>query len=133
MRFKIPQDSENIIWTKHSIEKMLQYQLSESRIKRVLHTPHRIEEGIAPETIAVMQSVGTKKHPKEIWVMYQLIKSKNSSSRKKQKSKNKTKGIEKRKIRIISVWRYPGITPPRQLPPLPPEEWEIIKNGLFIE
>jgi len=136
MRFKIPQDSETIIWTKHSVEKMLQYQLSESRIKRVLHTPHRIEEGIAPETIAVMQSVGTKKHPKEIWVMYQIVKSKNSSpsaGRKKQKSKKKMKEIVKRKIRIISVWRYPGVTPLRQLPALPPEEWEIIRNGLFIE
>lgn len=125
MRFKIPQDTETIIWTKHSIEKMLQYRLSESRIRRVLHTPHRIEEGIAPETIAAMQSVGTKKHPKEIWVMFQKIK-----SRKNQKNKNK---ILKDKIRIISVWRYPGITPIRQLPNLPPEEWEILKSGVLLE
>ncbi|MGB9848173.1 MAG: DUF4258 domain-containing protein [Minisyncoccia bacterium] len=122
MRFKIPQDSETIVWTKHAIEKMIQYQLSESRVRRVLHTPHRIEEGIAPETIAAMQSVGTKKHPKEIWVMFQKVKIK--------KPKNK---LSKDKIRIISVWRYPGVTPIRQLPNLPPEEWEILKSGILLE
>lgn len=122
MRFKIPQDSETIVWTKHAIEKMIQYQLSESRVRRVLHTPHRIEEGIAPETIAAMQSVGTKKHPKEIWVMFQKVKIK--------KPKNK---LSKDKIRIISVWRYPGTTPIRQLPNLPPEEWEILKSGILLE
>jgi len=60
----------------------MQYQLSESRIKRVLHTPHRIEEGIAPQTIAVMQNAGTIKHPKEIWVMLQEIKTKQNKKTK---------------------------------------------------
>lgn len=128
MRFKVPQDSETIIWTKHAIEKMMQYQLSESRIRRVLHTPHRIEEGIAPQTIAAMQSVGTPKHPKEIWVMFQEIKTKNNKRNKKIKI-----NPLHQKIRIISVWRYPGKTPIRELPQLPDDEWEFLKKGLFAD
>ncbi|HOD96845.1 MAG: hypothetical protein WC579_00130 [Candidatus Paceibacterota bacterium] len=126
MRFKIPQNSETVVWTKHSIEKMMQYQLSESRIKRVLHTPHRIEEGIAPQTIAVMQNAGTIKHPKEIWVMLQEIKTKQNK-----KDKKISAGLSHQKIRIISVWRYPGKTPIRELPKLPPEEWEFLQKGDF--
>ncbi len=125
MRFKLPKNSETIYWTHHAIEKMIQYRLSESRIRRVLHTPHRIEEGIAPKTVAVMQSVGTKKHPKEIWVMFQQIKIRNLKKSEKQALRHK--------IRIISVWRYPGVTPIRQLPDLPPEEWEILKSGILLE
>jgi len=128
MRFKIPQNSETVVWTKHSIEKMMQYQLSESRIKRVLHTPHRIEEGIAPQTIAVMQNAGTIKHPKEIWVMLQEIKTKQNK-----KDKKISAGLSHQKIRIISVWRYPGKTPIRELPKLPPEEWEFLQKGDFLE
>ncbi len=126
MRFKIPQNSETVVWTKHSIEKMMQYQLSESRIKRVLHTPHRIEEGIAPQTIAVMQNAGTIKHPKEIWVMLREIKTKQNK-----KDKKISAGLSHQKIRIISVWRYPGKTPIRELPKLPPEEWEFLQKGDF--
>jgi len=131
MRFKVPQDTEMIVWTKHSIEKMIQYQLSESRIKRVLHSPHRKEEGIAPKTIAVMQSVGTEKHPKEIWVMFQKIKNKNKLKNKN--SLQKFLDQQNQKIRVISVWRYPGKTPIRELPKIPEEEWEFLQNGLDEE
>lgn len=79
-------------WTYHVREKMKFYRLSESRIKRVLHSPERIEEGIAPKTIAMMQVAGSKKHPYEIWVMIE--------------DKNKLR-------KIISAWRYPGRTKPR--------------------
>lgn len=79
-------------WTYHAREKMKFYRLSESRIKRVLHSPMRVEEGIVPETIAMMQVAGSKKHPYEIWVMIE----------------------DKKKLRkIISVWRYPGRTKPK--------------------
>jgi len=84
---KIENLKNQILWTKHSKEKLRQYQLSEKRALRVLKKPERKEEGIVPGTIAVMQTAGTKKHPKEIWVMYE---------------------IEKQKIKIISVWKYPG-------------------------
>lgn len=75
---------------------MRQYKLSESRVKRVLNYPERIEEGIADETVALMQSAGTAKHPYEIWVMAQ-----DAAKRRK----------------VISVWRYPGKTRPGD--PLP--------------
>ena len=68
------------------------YKLSESRVKRIIHSPKRIEEGIAPKTVAMMQSAGSVKHPYELWVMLQDV-------------------TDRRKI--ISAWRYPGITKPR--------------------
>lgn len=91
MKFKKPQNSDKIVWTKHALEKMRFYNLSENRLKRVFRNPNRKEEGIAPETLAVMQRAGSTKHPTEIWLMYQTTKSK--------------------RIKIISAWRYPGISP----------------------
>lgn len=110
-------DKEEIFWTKHSKEKMGQYNLSEKRILKVLRKPERKEEGIVPGTIAAMQTVGTKKHPSEIWLMYQI---------KKLKIKNKKSKI----IKIISAWRYPGISPKGQPPPIPKDTlWEIEKES----
>jgi hypothetical protein len=88
---------------------MRQYQLSEKRILRVLRNPERKEEGIAPGTIAVMQTYGTKRHPKEIWVMYQ---------------------IGNKKLKIISAWRYPGKTPLGKPPPIPEDILEELKNSI---
>jgi hypothetical protein len=64
------------------------YKLSESRVRHVLHSPKRIEEGVAPKTVAMMQPAGSH----EIWVMLQ-----DSPGQRK----------------IISAWRYPGVTKPR--------------------
>jgi hypothetical protein len=82
-------------WTSHSKQKMRFWGLSESRVRRVMHSPLRIEEGIAPGTISMMQPTTTtgtgksKKWKQEIWVMIQ----------------------EKRGARnVISAWRYPGMT-----------------------
>ncbi len=72
---KGPKETKNVHWTKHAKEKMQQYWLSEKRVLKVVKNPERKEEGIAPGTIAVMQSYGTKKK-KEIWVMYQIVNSK---------------------------------------------------------
>ena len=99
LSFKIPKDTEKLSWTKHSIEKMKQYGLSEQRVKRVLRYPDRTEEGIAPVTIAMMQKAGSKKRPHEIWVMYALFKG--------------------GRQRIISAWRYPGISPKGKEIPIP--------------
>jgi len=97
-------DQEKLYWTRHSREKMQYYRISQNRIKRVLRSPDRKEIGIAPRTIALMQQSGTKKHPTEIWLMYQNVKSKN----------------KKLKItKIISAWRYPGISPKGKPPPIP--------------
>lgn len=93
-------------FTSHSRAKMRQYGLSEARIKRVMHTPKRLEEGIAPKTIAMMQRAGNEKRPHEIWIMLTE---------------------EKNKRKIISAWRYPGITKPGE--PLPDE---ILKEMRII-
>lgn len=101
MNFRLPKDTEKISWTRHAWEKMKFYRLSESHLKRILRHPKRTEKGIAPKTIACMQPSGSRKHPTEIWLMYQIIN---------QKSKIKKLKI-KEKIRIISAWRYPGVSP----------------------
>lgn len=88
------------------------YKLSEQRVRRVLHAPKRIEEGIAPKTVAMMQpsSVRLERTTEgkarngqreetwnhEIWVMIQ-------------DARNKRK--------VISAWRYPGKTRPGQALP----------------
>ena len=112
---KLIKEEEKIFWTKHSQTKMRQYRLSVSRVKRVLRKPDRKELGIAPQTIAFMQKAGTKKHPTEIWLMYQKKNFKSNS----QKSKRE-------QIKIISTWRYPGQSPIGQPPPIPEDIlWEI--------
>lgn len=84
---------------------MQYYRLSEGRIRRVLHSPRRIEEGIAEDTIALMQPVSMTKTIKgaedwnqELWVMIVETPSER---------------------RVISAWRYPGKTKPGE--PLPSE------------
>lgn len=84
------------------------YNLSESRIKRILRFPKRTEEGIALDTIAMMQLAGTAKNPYEIWVMIQKIEADKSGL-----DKNNISGLMRNKIKIISVWKYPGKTKPR--------------------
>ena len=96
---------ERVSWTKHSEAKMGFYHLSKQRVQRVLHSPKRIETGIAPDTIAMMQVAGSKKHPYEIWVMLQ----------EKRQAKNNTGKM----IKIISAWKYPGRTKAGE--PLPEE------------
>lgn len=85
-------------WTHHSRGKMRFYGLSESRVRRIINSPKRVEEGIAPKTIAMMQPAGSAKHPYELWVMVK---------------------DERDRRKIISAWRYPGITKPGD--PLPEE------------
>ncbi len=96
-----------LYWTSHSKYKMRFYGLSESRLKRVISYPKRVEEGIAPDTIAMMQPAGSEKHPYEIWLMVQE---------------------EKKRRKIISAWRYPGKTKPGQ--PLPEEILKEMRSAI---
>ncbi len=98
--------NQPLFWTSHSRAKMRFYGLSESRVKKVIRSPERIEYGIAPDTIALMQSVKTSKRPYEIWVMVEDIK----TDRK-----------------VVSAWRYPGITKTGE--PLPDDILREIKIG----
>lgn len=110
MLLKLPKAEERIFWTKHSKEKMRQYGFSEKRVLRILRKPDRKEVGIAPRTIANMQITGTKKHPTEAWMMYQIKKLK--------------------VIKIISAWRYPGRTPAGERPIIPEDTLEELENIL---
>lgn len=112
MEFKLPKNTDKFSWTNHSARKMMQYQLSEARVKRVINNPKRKELGIAPGTIAVMQP-NSSKHSYEIWVMYQV-----KSKAKNQKSKIPDSG---QKIVIITAWKYPGKSPVRGNIPIPLE------------
>ena len=112
---------QKMVWTGHSQIKMRQYRLSESRVKRVLRFPKRLERGVAPDTVAGMQPAGSKKHPYELWVMWtEKVRSKKSEVVSKFKAPNK-------KI-IISTWKYPGISPIHEPPPIPEDVWEIIRR-----
>jgi len=96
-------------WTRHVKEKMRHYQLSESRIKRVIAHPERREVGVAPRTVAAMQPI-TKKSTttQEIWVMYQ--------------DRGRTR-------HVITAWRYPGKSPVRDVIPIP----EDIRKELLAD
>jgi len=65
--------------------------------------------------VAMMQAAGSKKHPYEIWVM--MVKEK---ANREARIANST--------RIISAWRYPGITKPGE--PLPFEIMAEIRESL---
>jgi len=122
--------TENLIWTQHSLHKLRQYNLSVSRIKRVLRHPKRKEVGVAPDTVAVMQPAGTPKHPYEIWAMYQQkLKVKSEKSRLRQGFGGQVKVKNDGRITIISAWRYPGVSPIHEPPPIPEEVWEILNKN----
>ncbi len=110
MFLKLPEENK-FYWTKHSNAKMRQYRFSEKRVLRILRKSDRKEEGIAPGTIAAMEITGTKKHPTEVWAMYQILKN--------------PKGIK-----IISAWRYPGRTPEGEKPIIPEDTLEELDNIL---
>jgi hypothetical protein len=128
MRFKVPKNNERFFWTNHVIGKMLFYGLSEQRVKRVILNPGRIEEGIAPNTIACMQVAGSKKHRQEIWVMYQPRQSRGNSKFQILPQCGIPPSGTNSKLRIISAWRYPGKSPAKN--PIPQEILDEIKGLL---
>lgn len=100
-------ETREFFWTKRAVQKMFFYGLAPSRIKKIFRAPDRTEEGIAPGTVAMMQKVGKGKRQTEIWVMWQ-----------------KGKGGQKK---IIAAWRYPGISPVKEIP-IPQDILEEIKR-----
>ena len=101
----IKKTNQVIHWTNHAKAKMRFYKLSEQRVRRVINSPKRTEEGIAPNTVAMMQPASYKSNKshktywtQEIWIMAQKTN---------------------KKLKIISAWRYPGMT--KQGEPLPEE------------
>lgn len=142
--FKPPKNTSKYYWTRHSIGKMMQYSLSAQRVIRVIRSYQRMEGGVAKNTVAVMQPLsvktdkeGKKKWSQEIWVMYQSRKTRNSKSqipnfKQTSNSKIKNEGTDNKlisdlkdqltsqnQLKIISVWRYPGVSPKNN--PIPQE------------
>lgn len=120
MQWNFPKDDKKYSWTRHVVGKMQYYRLAESTVKRIIKFPKRVEKGIAEGTIACMIPRGFKKKAKpriakrggsgareELWVMYQ------------QKGQRK---------HIITAWRYPGVSPVRDVIPIPDDILEEIKN-----
>lgn len=122
----MPQVFKKLYWTDHSKIKMKQYGLSKQKLLGILSRPERKEKGIALGTLAVMKTNKIyfkekktslanawrkpKKAPGEIWLMYQDIKSKNLR-------------------KIISAWRYPGISKPGEEIPIPDDiRQELLKE-----
>lgn len=103
---------DKYLWTGHARMKMRHYRLTESRIKRIIRFPTRIEEGVLEKGIACMQPDGifkkieqkgnrwSKKSQSEIWVMYVIVK---------------YEGVSR--LKVITAWRYPGQSPERD--PIP--------------
>jgi hypothetical protein len=115
---------KKIHWSQHVQTKMRQYGLSKGKLLNLLAKPDRTEQGIAPETVAVMKTnrlfsktkarSSSKKTawqglrvPGEIWLMY-------SDSQNLRK--------------IISAWRYPGISKPGEAIPIPEEIREELRT-----
>ena len=111
MEFKVPKNDAKYHWTNHVVNKMMYYGLSPSRVLRVIRAPKRAEEGVAENTVAVMQPVGSPKRPQEIWVMYQ--------ERGREAKTAKEQLLMTRKKIIITAWRYPGVSRVRDKVPLP--------------
>ncbi|MDP3963254.1 MAG: DUF4258 domain-containing protein [bacterium] len=112
-RRHLPKNDARYLWTNHAIRKMAFYRLSQGRIRRVLRNPARIEEGVAPGTVAAMQTDGSGAKSREIWVMYQEVG---------------------KKRRIITAWRYPGKSPIRKKIPIPQDiVEELEREGIIGE
>ena len=104
--YKKPKNDDKYMWTNHVVGKMVYYRISESLVKRVVRFPKRVEKGIAPGTTACMQPAGSKKNPSEVWVMFVEMGQRGKLTPKR---------------KIITAWRYPGISPIGEPIPIPEE------------
>ena len=134
--FKIPKNDSKYHWTQHVIRKMSFYGLSPDRVKRIIRNPKRVEDGIAENTIAVMQPSSNLKKPTEVWVMYQQRRNKRQGTRNKEENiKNNLSLVSShlsQKV-IISAWRYPGVSPIGKQIPIPQDILEELKNEGILE
>lgn len=129
-------------FTAHARYKMQQYGLSEQKVRGIIRNPKRTETGVAPKTVAMMQPASSKTingrevWKQEIWVMY-VVKSTRKDiygelrKETEASSPNKLVKLEAKKLRIISAWRYPGVSPKRN--PIPGEILLELKRGDILE
>ena len=110
---------------------MKQYGLSKQKLIGILHRPERKEKGIVPGTLAVMKTNKVffnskqisiksawsrpKRAPGEIWLMFRDTKDPSAGSGQVRK--------------IISAWRYPGVSKPGEEIPIPEDiKQELLTN-----
>lgn len=140
---KQPKNDSKYIWTSHAWEKMQQYGISDQRVRRIVRFPKRTEEGVLDGAIAAMQPAGKQ----EMWVMYVLFDGNQKGisnegdageisndepclpagrfRNPKQEKKNERPldnmqsflGSTGKRFKIITVWRYPGVSPIRDAIP----------------
>ena len=115
-----PPVRDQYLWTHHAYIKMRQYHLVESRIKRIIRFPTRVEEGILEGAIACMQKAEGKNYS-EIWAMY-VLQNQNA------KIKNQKSNTARKRIKVITAWRYPGRSPKRD--PIPPDVIAEVRKAL---
>ena len=111
---------------------MKQYGLSKQKLLGILYKPERKEKGIVPGTSAVMKTnkVFFKekkitlnkawkpvKAPGEIWLMFRDI--------------NPSAGSGQAIRKIISAWRYPGISKPGEEIPVPTDIKNFLESGII--
>ena len=113
---------------------MRQYGLSKQKLLGILYRPERKEKGIVPGTVAVMKTnkiffkekkitvsnawKKPRKAPGEIWLMFRDTRS---------DPKGVLPGQAVRKI--ISAWRYPGVSKPGESIPIPEDILQELLNG----
>ena len=108
MDIRALKNDRGYFWTNRAKYKLLEYGLSPSAVKNVIRRPERTEAGIAPNTPAVMRRKDGKKMKREVWVMYQKFGT---------------------KIKIISAWIYPGVSPQDKEIFIPEDVWKEINQG----
>ncbi len=137
---------KKLLWTEHSKIKMRQYGLSKQKLLGILRRPERKEKGIAPGTMAVMKTnkvfkktlplfkekakpafakatAWRRKAPGEIWLMYKNTKDLSAPFGSAQG------GSSGQVCKIISAWRYPGISKPGEEIPIPEDiKIELLNN-----
>jgi hypothetical protein len=109
------------------------YGLSPQRILGIISRPKRKEEGIVKNTIAVMKPVspkivdGKETWKQEIWTMYQLRSRQNPANPLVPSGRSPLeRGKRNAQVRVISAWRYPGVSPERN--PIPEEILREVAN-----
>lgn len=138
MIFKFPKNDKQYHWTQHIKDKMLFYRISEQKIKTIIKSPDRHEEGIAPNTNAAMKRNDTPKRKEEMWVMYSVnardVRNDRNDRRRKTIKQAKRSIIDLRssnRMIMISAWRYPGKSKPGKEIPIPEDILETIKKEWF--
>ncbi len=124
--------AKQTLWTHHAEAKMAFYRLSKQRIMRVIHAPKRTEEGVAPKTVAMMQPVSvhtctetvlsdapqrnaerSRRTPLRFRTAVRMIeKQGNAKEIWSQEIWVMVQDLGKQR-KIISAWRYPGMTRPK--------------------